>query len=549
MKKLFFLLNFLVVCLLSCHGPKPKIHKIDWNGYRKAYAMLSRQNDSAFYYFNKVASNAKDSLPVAMAYNNMAVIQSNAGDYYGALESLTMSLNFLNETSAKDQPCLTNDYNELGMNSADLKNFNAAIGFFDKALSFTRDSSFAAVILNNKALAYKDSKNYQKALALYQKIMAGTKIKDAAYARALTNLAITKWLFNPSYKAAPELLTALAIRQRTKDLWGQNSSYDHLADYYLTGHPDSTFFYSRAMYEIASRLNSPDDRLTALEKLIKVGPAQDTKRYFALYQSLNDSVQTARNAAKNQFALIRYNVEKSKSENLALQKDNLDKKYQLAKQRFMLYSSILGFIIVTIMITYWFKKRRQQAVRENQLRLSNKVHSRVANGLYQLMQEIDNHPDFEKERVVRQLNVLYERSRDISHEQAQQPDTDFAGRISQLLTAFGNPETNVAILGNDADFWRNVDVSLKSELEQILQEWMVNMKKHSEATRVSVRFERLEQWLHIYYTDNGIGLPEPVPYGTGIQNTGNRIKILRGTLTFDTGLKNGLRMHLALPLA
>ncbi|MDB5089798.1 MAG: histidine kinase, partial [Mucilaginibacter sp.] len=421
--------------------------------------------DSAYFYFNKATSTTKDSLPVATAYYNMAVIQSDAGDYFGAQESLTLSLRYLNESTPGDRVCLADDYNELGRNNSKLKNHTAAIGDYNKALQFTNDSTFIAIIRNNKAQAYQENKDYPNALKLYERILARSRTKDSDYARTLTNLTITKWLMNPAYNAAPQLLTALYIRRRAGDLWGQNSSYDHLADYYMRDHIDSALFYSRSMYTTAISLNSPDDQLLALEKLIKVGPVGDTKKYFSRYQKLNDSVQTARSAAKNQFALIRYNVEKNKSDNLILQKDNADKKYQLNRQRIITAFIIVIGIMAIVGIIYWLRKRRQQAVRENQLRMSTRVHNRVANSLYQLIQEIDNGILFEQERVVRQLNVLYERSRDISHEQPQQEEGDFTEQIRQLLGAFAGSGTNMAIFGNNADSWLNIDAAVKVELE------------------------------------------------------------------------------------
>jgi len=509
---------------------------------------LVQGKDSAYFYFNKVTSATKDSLPVATAYYNMAVIQSDAGDYFGAQESLAFSLRYLDENKPGDHLCLADDYNELGVNNSKLKNHTAAIGDYNKAMQFTKDSTFIHIILNNKAQAYQENKDYPNALKLYTQILARSRAKNIDYARTLTNLAITKWLMDPTYNAAPELLTALHIRQHARNLWGQNSSYDHLADFYMRGHIDSALFYSRAMYAAAKQMNSPDDQLLALEKLIKVGPVGEAKLYFGRYHALNDSIQTARSAAKNQFALIRYNVEKSKSDNLLLQKDNADKKYQLSRQRI-----ITGFIIVIGIMTiagiiYWLRKRRQQAVRENQLRLTTKVHNRVANGLYQLVQEIDNDRVYDKEYVVRQLNVLYERSRDISHEQPQQEERDFTEQVGQLLGAFAGSGINLAILGNNADCWLNIDADIKVELEQMLQEWMVNMKKHSRATVASVRFDRSENELQIFYTDNGTGFPEPIPYGHGLKITGTRIEKLGGTVTFGSGSSKGATIHVRLPI-
>src|SRR5690606_4084000 len=88
-------------------------------------------------------------------------------------------------------------------------------------------------------------------------------------------------------------------------------------------------FYAYKMYEVANKLNSANDRLTALKKLIMLGPSKTAKPHFEVYQKLNDSLQTARNAAKNQFAIIRYETEKHKADNLQLLQENTVKKHQM----------------------------------------------------------------------------------------------------------------------------------------------------------------------------------------------------------------------------
>ncbi|MCH5718547.1 hypothetical protein [Niabella hibiscisoli] len=74
--------------------------------YKKALSYKYIKNDSSFYYFNEIASNSKDSLEIAMAYNEMAILQNDAGDYFGSEESLLASLKSLNEKNGLHYPCL-----------------------------------------------------------------------------------------------------------------------------------------------------------------------------------------------------------------------------------------------------------------------------------------------------------------------------------------------------------------------------------------------------------------------------------------------------------
>ncbi|HEY8956262.1 tetratricopeptide repeat-containing sensor histidine kinase [Chitinophaga sp.] len=508
------------------------------------------KDDSAFYYFNEVVSNSKDSLQIAMAYNGMATIQSGAGDYFGSQENLLTSLSYLNEQKADDRYCISSDYNELGSTSLNLKNYDAAIDYYDRALKFAENDDYKLTFLNNKALAYQKIKAFAQAIAIYDSILSKNKKDEKAFARVLSNRARARWLQDSTYQAAPELNEALQIRIKQDDYWGQNASYAHLSDYYANSHPDSALMYADKMYTIARHLNSPDDEIEALQKLILLGPSQTIRQYYKRYQYLSDSVQTARNTAKNQFALIRYDAEKNKIENLKLQKENADKKVQIIQQRLMIYGAAAAMILGVFLVVIWNRKRKQQMasrIRDHKLKTSQKVHDVVANGLYRIMTEIEHHP-IEKESLLDKIEDMYERSRDISYEQPEITSTDFQAEIAWLLKAFNTDNTRVVTAGNDKGLWEKVGTNIQKEVKHILQELMINMKKHSGASYVGIRFKQSGNQVEIQYTDNGAGLPPAYSFGNGLTNTENRIKNINGEITF-TNVNKGLKIQISFPIA
>jgi len=557
LKKLLPIIIFILI-VFACQK-KEHTHLLPRGAdYDKAGSFFNKDNDSAFYYYNKVVTHSKDSAQIARAYSYMAVIQNDAGDYFGSIESSLMALKFLDVDSENDKDFIVSNYSEIGLNSYKLHHYDEALNYYDLALKYSRDNEYRLIVLNNKALAYREKKDYVSSVKIYNEIITKKKLSRKEYARALTNLSFAKWLQNPTDKIGADLLTALYIRKKEKDLWGQNSSYAHLVDYYSEANTDSALFYARKRFVIAKQIDSPDDQLQALQKLIKLSPPDSTKQYFETYEQLSDSVQLARGAAKNQFALIRYETEKHKADNLKLQQDNAEKKYQIIKQRVILIGIVLLMISGIIISYLWYKKRKerlaleaQNSIKESQLKTSKKVHDVVANGLYRVMTEIENQSNIDREGILDRLELMYEKSRDISYEAEELPTVrlNYHEKMADLLRSFATESTKVIIAGNSANLWKNLNEPAKYEIEHIMQELMVNMKKHSHASNVVVKFEQRYNEIHIFYADNGIGMKKEFQQRNGLTNTGNRIKSLDGKIIFDTEVEKGLKIQISFPIS
>jgi signal transduction histidine kinase len=535
-----------LLCLTACHQSVPTKPVDEWADYRKAYTFLSNNKDSAFYYFNRAATGTTNKEQIATAYQNMALIQSDAGDHYGAQESLTSALKALDKQDPKNRTHLAEDYNQMGMTFSNLKDYQQALKYYDLALHYADSPALKLYFLNNQGNAYKDLKTYAKALSSYIAVIRIVGTQGTDYARTLNNLATTKWLQNPRYDAAPELGRSLAIRLGAQDVWGENSSYGHLADFYMDSRPDSALWYARKLLGTASQLKSADDELAALRKLIVLVP-QQSKVYFQQYQRLEDSVQTKRSAQKSQFAVIRYNVEQAKDENLQLQKKSTERRYQLL-------AVLAAFLFAVAWAIWWYRKRRQrlqllaeQEIQENKLRLSQKVHDQVANGIYRIISEVE-HTDMDKTRLLDQLDQAYEISRNIAHED---PETngDFTEQMRMLLNGFKNPSVKLAVTGNEPLLWDAVDLTIRKQLKLVLQELMVNMSKHSRATRSRVGFNLANGCLEVDYWDNGVGLSDQAKQGRGLGNTVSRIEALQGSIKFESPNEKGLRIEIRVPLA
>lgn len=547
LKKLSLISITLLLIFAACHKKAPTVHVDEWADYRKAYGFLNKNNDSAFYYFNRSAAGSLDKQQVASAYQSMAFIQSNAGDTYGAQESLILSLKSLDARDPKNRDELARSYNGLGMSYSDLNENGQALTYYKLALPFADDPQLRSNILNNQGNAYKDLKSYPAALTSYATALQIADRKGAGYASLLTNQAITKWLANGHYNPVPVLLRSLTIRLHQNDVGGENSSYAHLAEYYQDSAPDSAIYYAQKMLIAARRLLNGNDQLYALRKLIVLTPPAQSIVYFKRYQQIEDSLTTKRNAAKNQFAVIRYNVAAAKAENLTLQNENTKKRYQLI--------AVLGFACLAGIGTVWWYRKRKQGIQlqaenkinESKLKLSQKVHDQVANGVYRIMSEVEHSTDIDKTHLLDQLDSMYEVSRNIAHDN-EEPTDDFSVRIGALLNALKNPAIRLAITGNEPERWQAVSAETTGQLELVLQELMVNMNKHSRATQAYIGFSLEQGQLKIEYRDNGVGLDQQNKKGKGLQNTVSRITALKGSINFENLPEKGLAIEILVPL-
>ncbi|TSJ36548.1 ATP-binding protein [Mucilaginibacter corticis] len=556
MKKTCHLIWGCLILLIACKQKEVVLPKTNYSkDYNKASGFIWHQNDSAFFYFNKVANTVKDSLEIAMAYNQMGQIQSDAGDFYGSQETLLQSLKYLNEQLLKNRSCLASDYNELGISSANLQNREAAVLYYHRSLSYADDSSLSAVVTNNLAYNFQQMHLYDEAIKLYYPALEATK-NPADKSRTLTNLTFTKWLQNHQYHAAPILIAALKSSISRNDLWGQNLNYDYLAQIYRGRLPDSAYFFGRSMYEVALKLQNPVEQLTALNHLILNGNPATIRSYFAKYEHLNDSITLVRNNAKNQFALIRYNAAQAKNDNLKLLKDNSDKKYQILLQ-YLFMAGIFVFLILFIFLgRSWYKRRKQEqqaatlhAVQETQQKDSKKVHDTLAGDIYYILKKVQSDPNIDQSWLINHIDEIYERARDLSREIIANTGENFHEYISARLTAFATDLTQVLLVGNDESLWQKISPLRRAEIKIVLQELMVNMHKHSQAASVVIRFEDIGDHFIIRYFDDGIGISENKNDGHGLKNTEIRIQAIGGKITFENVDHGGLQITIILPFS
>ena len=82
-----------------------------------------------------------------------------------------------------------------------------------------------------------------------------------------------------------------------------------------------------------------------------------------------------------------------------------------------------------------------------------------------------------------------------------------------------------------------------------IQELLVNMKKHSDASLVAITFKELDNFIIINYTDNGKGADKnKMVLKNGLHNIENRIYSIKGGIEIHSNLGEGFKVQIKFPV-
>ncbi|WP_010180995.1 tetratricopeptide repeat-containing sensor histidine kinase [Aquimarina agarilytica] len=516
---------------------------------------IVKQKDSAFYHMTKAKeyfSQLHDSSNVGKRSLDLAYMQYESINYHESINSCTEALKFLSQEN--DSKYIASAYDLIARNYSKLDLFEKASKNHKKAISIATSKRSLLIYLNNFANLYIKKKEFHKAITIYNSIdQNGTKkIQDKAL--IIDNLAYAKWLQNPKLNIENELNKAFQIRKQENNTKGLIDSYEHLAHYFSNKNPKKAINYANQLTKASRLAVHPNGELKALKIMMNIHPkdTQSRNRYI----HLKDSLDLAHSKVRNQYAKIKYDNKQALEENETLkQKNNYE---QLLKTRYALLA-VIAFLILTFYIYHTFQKRKQvrqryeqeklQAVYKTETGISKKIHDEVANGIFQVMAQVENENTPNSQNYIDKLDHIYKKTRDISH-QISEIDLG-SGYIMELQGMLEDYQTNtvsILINGIKTIYWNKINPIKKETIFRVLNELMVNMKKHSHAEVVQINFNLKKEKLYISYSDDGQGfLKKEMVLGTGLKNVENRIKSIQGTFTFESNPNKGLQITFKIP--
>lgn len=515
------------------------------------YNLQLDKKDSAFHYYNianKQYTHLKDTIMAVNCLHSISSLQYGFGDYKTSEQSAITALSLIGENTSSIKFYILKS---IARNSRNQSNFEEALYWDNKALKEAKTNRDSISALQNKSLAYRDLKQYNKAIAIFDSLLQHPIKRISTKARIIDNLAYTKWLQNNQNNSViPALKKVEKLRIKNKDWNGLNASYAHLSDVYSTIDPKTSYNYALKMLAIATQLNSPEDKLEALQKLIKTGMSpKDLKKHYNSYTRINDSLKIIQQQQQHSYAKLKYDTEKNRADNLTLTVSNSQKDLAIAKEktRDLYVYFAMGTVILSIIgVAVYRRKKLQQEKREQiyktETRISKKLHDEVANDMVHIMNNVQ-YSNQNKEALLEDMQKLYLLTRNISHQNSRiKAGKHFEEELKNMLDGFSTPNTNIILRNISNTALKSLKKDLQREIFRILQELMVNMQKHSKASLVVLRFEKTGSNYLISYADNGQGTDlNAIKSNNGLSNMESRIKNIHGTITFDSEVGKGFK--------
>ncbi|QLE01305.1 tetratricopeptide repeat protein [Galbibacter sp. BG1] len=498
----------------------------------------------------------RDSTNVALKSRFLSAILSDLANYE---EAEVVGVEGIGYITAQDNAELYSSLcNSLAIITKNRENYNESLYWYIKALEWTESKLNKNIIQNNIAVVYLKQGKYQNAFQLLNEIKEDTVFTNpnntSHRVRVLDNWAYAKSKLN-HIDAEKHLLEALELRKKRNIAFNLNASYIHLAEHYADRNDLRALSMAKNALKTAKTYNNPDDQLAALSILIDV--SANPRPYAILYRDISDSIHKVREQAKTSYAKLKYDVTRNRQENTNLKAEAKIRELEISQARLrnLVYVVV---IVILLLVAIWrhkyvknkHRREKEKAIYDTELGISKKVHDELANDAFNILLFIQNETiSFaQKTAIIDALDSLYKKTRDIAREFNDiKTGIEFEETLKSLLSRFNTAETSIISKGIQDVPWSEITDLKQKALYRVLQELLINMKKHSGATLVILHFKNAGDKLSISYSDNGVGIKNNQrSSGNGIRNMENRIDLVNGKISFDDSVK-GCKVKIEIP--
>jgi len=543
--------------------------------FRKGYYQEKRfKNLEAFDAYSKGVSYATslgDSIPASNMLSNLADIQNDIGDFYGAQSSATKGLKYITKENKNSEYLLNN---KLAIAFSNCKDYKNAEEVYTKNLTIAKSPIKKARTLNNLANNYRKQRQFENAINTFKKAFKdSTSISNTTtLARLKDNYGYTlfQWEGNQGLDL---MLKALKTRKRLDDYEGQFASNIHLINYYFQKDQNKSLQFATQALLVAQKVKSPDMRSEALSYLIKLNP---TKGNTIAYVTLNDSITTAKQLTQNKYAGILFKTEEKEKHNLQLQQENTAKQLQLEKENLRKWIFGLGLLLVVIISFFIWKKYKAEEKAKKTITIQKDEIEAQKNTVEELQREL--HHRLKNNLSVIDFFITLAKGK-FKNKEYQDKLSELQNRINSMFAIHTQLLKKEDITSVNAKFYiesltqsiqkvyDNSNISMTHLIDEneklgtklsfpiglIINEFVTNSYKYAFPKnmegKISIKLHSDQENYYLEASDNGIGLPKDFNIETLTSFGIDTIKLLTEEYhgKFQLNGSQGVQLNIILP--
>lgn len=542
-------------------------------------------SDSAFYHFGKAkeiySAIGKDFYAARMLYN-MAVVQNDIKDYTGAEITAIMAIELLKPIN--EYRYLYNCYSILGVVAKNLKEYDRAIDYHQKALSYldrSKDKNrFLPSTLNNLGLVFLEKKGYTQAESYFQSVLEIDSLRamnTALYAKAMNNLGLSKLALHEDSQTLELFRKAIQIQDSIQDISELSRSFHSMAEYYVVQKDTATaLIYAKRAKSYAEESSNNARLLETLYLLAMLDP-KNASAYIQEYITLNDSLQNEERQIRNKFERIRFETDEfiAQNELLARQRQMwigiagsvlllalalfviINQRVQNQKLRFRQQQQEANQEIFNLMLAQ--KQKVKEGKQSVQKRISEELHDGVLgemNGIRMVLLGLNKKTEDDavemRSKAIEKLQSVQEEIRTISHQlsdAAYQKFHNFMHSIEDLIKSVEvTSEASISYHYEEHIDWDELNAEIQINVYRVVQECLMNCVKHAQARNISLVFDVSGTELLISLTDDGKGFDTSKgKKGIGHKNISSRVRKVNGSWDIKSKIGKGTQIFIRIP--
>lgn len=559
----------------------------------KAYSYIGdyhqiSHKDSAYYYYQKAEKLNRllnRNYHIGKMLFKKAYILFFEGNYIESEAQVANALLYLKNEN--DAEMLYVAYSLLGLNFEKLEEYQEALKYqllaknvinkidgsnsnLEKKYLYNIESSI------NIANIYEKTNQYEKSIQLLNSIIT-PRLKEKTpsnYVFVLGNIGymrMKKGVIKDTDNYFKE-----ALNLSIKNNFENNKAYQlkNLGEYYaIVKDTSASVKYLNQSLQLAQKHKMGEEIKKCLQLLSQVDYKNATV-YDKKYIAISDSLTKAQRINRNKYARIEYETSVVEDENKILS----------TKNTYILIGSIVMILIlVSIIILRYiksqkreieFRKSQQKAEEEifdllkeyqlklsiakelEQNRISKELHDSVMNKLYGARMQLGLLNEYNEEEIkekrlvyVDLLQEIEQEIRTISHDlhtEINETQFDYSNLLSNLIHLQNEiGATNFSFEIEPEINWDSIDSLIKITVFRIVQESVLNISKHANASTCYITILVDDNHLVLKIKDDGIGFDlNATKQGIGLQNIQERAKTINANLEIISEPNEGTTIKL-----